>query len=415
MSSTRCPWNWTENSLVMTNEQAAQERRRELRFPYSASVTLSESPDRKDPLQGRVENISPRGALISLQEQLPTNTQVHISFHVPYQKPAVVNKGHVRWSAGDAGRHLTGIEMVEENQVRMSLGQIRDTVEALDLSCNPTSKKPGLEESTTDRLQHVFSFEVYWGMLLWTFKDLLHTHFSNLTCDLSMGSFYLDKIMDKLPREIGDTIEWRQYQEILNRVDAAVLNISNFSGLFRIMLADHPRHSQDSLPEFICLDEVLSERVQSFKRKLSAMLIPNNGEINYFGSRVPEIIGSYSSLSNGFDFLLLHSYQAFVYHGAKTLQIRLSTYQDCLIIDFINDGSQSLHQRFLEISPNSPFSISGLHPKDKRQVSWLIFTMHFFADHNARLLLINESGKNIVSLRIPKNLSSTPDPQSDTH
>lgn len=399
----------------MNKEQAAQDRRRELRLPYSASVTLSESPDRNDFLQGRVENISPRGALISLEEQLPANTQVCISFHVPYQVPAVVNKGHVKWSAGDAGRHLTGIEMFEENQVRISLGQIRDSFEALDLSCKPTSKIPGFEEGTLDRLQHAFSFEVYWGMLLWTFKDLLHTHFSNLTCDLSMGSFYLDKIMDKLPREIGETIEWRQYQEILNRVDAAVLNISNFSGLFRIMLADHPRHSQDSLPEFISLDQLLSERIQSFKRKLSAMLIPNNGEITYFGSRVPEIIGNHSSLSNGFDFLLLHSYQAFVYQGAKTLQIRLSTYQDRLIIDFINDGSQSLHQRFLEISPNSPLSTSGLHPKDKRQVYWLIFTMHFFADHNARLLLINESGKNIVSLRIQKQLPSAPDAQSAAH
>jgi len=145
------------------------------------------------------------------------------------------------------------------------------------------------------------------------------------------------------------------------------------------------------------------------------MFIPYAGEINYLSSDIPELIGMRISMSTGLDYLLLYAYQSLLFQGAKGLQIKLSQDVDSIIIDFINDGSQTLHQKFIEIRSDAPFSSSGLHPKDKRQIAWLVLSMQFFADQNARLLLLNESGKNIVSLRFLKNSFHTARSEPTVH
>jgi hypothetical protein len=181
------------------------------------------------------------------------------------------------------------------------------------------------------------------------------------------------------------------------------------------MTAEHPKQNKQTFPEFLNLDSLLSERIDCFKNKLSGMLSPYAGEINYLSNDAPEMIGMRTSLSTCFDYLLLYSYQSLLFHGAKSLQVKLAQDLEHIIIDFINDGSQSLHQKFIEIKGDSPFPSSGLHPKDKRQIAWLVLSMQFLADQDARLLLHNESGKNIVSLRFPKSSFRTPRLEATVH
>ena len=387
----------------MNSGHVAQERRREHRLPFAIPVTLSKPSEETESLVGRVENISVKGAQIALEEKLPSDIPVCISFHMPHHDPGITNSGHIKWSMQTDGLHRIGIEMVDDNQVRMTLNQVNEILSALDKAA--VFQPQAGEETSLERLRSDFSFQVYWGMLFWTFKDYLHTHFSSLSCDLSMGSFYLDQAIEKLQKEAEDLPGWRQYQDILGKIDSAVSSINRFSTLFRLMKEEHPKNNHENFPEFLSLDALLSDRIHCLKQKLSAMLIPYAGEITYSADTVPELIGVRSSLTRGIDFLLLYAYQSLLYQRARSLQLNLSTDQDSLIVDFIHDGSQSLHQRFLEIGPNTPLQFSGLHPKDKRQISWLFLTMQFFADQKARLLLVNESGKNVISLRIPKTLS----------
>ena len=385
----------------MNTEEFKNRRRRECRIPCSVPVTLNQASNGQETLYGQLENISQNGALVSLDREIPTEAPVSIAYHVQYQPEAVTNFGHVRWSACQSGKHQIGIEMTDINNIRLPLEQINNYISHIDKVYN--HQHDTYQTCLSESSSYDFAFEIYWGMFFWTFKEMLHYQLSNLAHDLNIGLFYIEELKNDFENNKEDTIQSLRCKDILNKGETVISKVKNLCSIFKIMQEEYAKRNQDPLPQIINLDTFLSDRINSFKCKLDTLLKVDDNVFNYQSKYPIELIGNGASLSKGIDFLLLFSYQFVIFQNAKSIQINMSTNDEGICIDFINDGSQALYQKFIEIN-NEQSDNLDCHPKDKIYLAWINLAMKFFSSYNAKLLLINESGKNIMSLRLPDEL-----------
>ena len=284
--------------------------------------------------------------------------------------------------------------MLQENKFDFSLQQVSDF-----FAHNTSVTHPSLP---AENLLDDFAFETYWGFLFWTFKDILQSSFSALSCDLSIGSFYLEKIFETLQESKSEPDLWHKSLEAIRKLDQGVNCFNKFVALFRTMQIEHSEFRSDDIPEFMALDNLLFSRIDTFKSKLDSLQVPYAGEISFHSPNSPKnIVACPNRITRGIDFLLLFAYQSIIFHGATKLQIKLAQDQNSDVVDIVNNGSSSLRNQTLKIDTNQKLSLIEFHPNDRKQVAWLMYTLHFFKDLNASLLVRNESGKNIISLNFP--------------
>jgi hypothetical protein len=331
--------------------------------------------------------------MASLREPLHADDPVQVVFQTPEHHSYFINSGTVKWSTRSDGAVQTGIHMLSENKLSLPLKHLNDALRKSPPGAHPTP--------TADSRAYDLAFETYWGYIFWTFKDILQSNFSALSCDLSIGVFYLEKIFENLQQTEAPPELWNKSLETLRKLDSGINCFNKFVTLFRAMQNEHKEFLPEDLPDLIVLDSLLADRIDAFKSKLESLMIPYAGEICFHSSHSPKLLACPKRFTRGLDLLLLHSYQSIISHGAKKLHVHLWENQKVTVIDFINDGSRTLRDDSLELQSDQGHPLVDFHPNDRKQVAWILYGLQFFADLKASALIRNESGKNVLSLRIP--------------
>ena len=374
----------------------SQEHRKEPRLLVDIPISIhSPREPSQTPTQGILKNVSLHGVMASLDSPLPVHDTVRISIQSSDHPAWHLNTGEVQWCNKISNLHFTGIQTFEENNYEFPLKQVNDYIESI------------LVHEKRHRIlskEYLFdlSFETYWGILFSSLKDILHTKFSSISCDLNMGAFHLEKIFDLLQSITYDEKIRNQSLEALNKIESGITIFNKFSALFRIMHTENRQTNYNDTPVLINIKKIINERIYSLEQKIQSFSIPYSGELHFNTSKNFHIVAYKNSFSMGIDFLLLYSYQSIIFYGAKYIIIKLNETENNISIEFINNGSQNIRNDYIIFNISNDISLFDFHQNDRKKILFILYILNFFTKSNATIHIKNESGNNSVMLKIPK-------------
>lgn len=379
------------------------EQRAELRFPLHFHASLKVSRNGSTSLAGHMKNLSMHGIMLNVAHPLPEYETVDISFHVPQLRDVVHTQGIVKWCRKKTESYSLGIRFLESTTFSIPFHQM---CMAYDTLFQKVTKgpQPQSKHCSGNQIRH-FHNELYCGLFFSIFEKDIYKDIMKAIFFIDVISFYIQTIADDLDKTENKTLMKKYAQDALKKT----LHLKKYSENIiyflnrdiKSELVDFTSYTDETLD----IDIILSECIDSFKTSLDHIMLPHQGNIKYTVYDVPRISGSKTEFISSFEYLILFSYQCIFSRKARNIKIDLNTSKDYIFIDFINDGSQMLQDKVIEIEASSIDSIQDYHYKDHKHIVWLWYTISFFQFSYPKLCIQSESGNNVIRLQIPLNTS----------
>ncbi len=373
-----------------------EDKRCEYRIPITMPVTFFKA-DTTKPLKGDIENVSSRGALARAAIPLPKDTVLKLFFKIPGTEEQVESGGEVRWSTMNHGS-LLGIEFQEKVSFNLPLYVVTRlfhrsaTKTPTDYSYNQWD----LLQKCIKELQHF----TYWGAMLWTFSDPIHTLFSQLAGQIGLSSFRLEKFCRQMEGFLADP-------KLKCAIEESVSALEPASGRFNeavsvLGLLKKRRHMDLTKSKYsINLNHLIRDKIIFFQG-IVMRLANKKCNMNYLpGKDLPSVYGQYSDFAQCIDFLLLYSYQSIMFGSCGGVTVQSMVKNETIQLNFFNDGTKIFEKADIVIDHISGDFVDQLTARDVKNISGLYYSLIPLKKYNAYIVMHSESGNNIISLRIP--------------
>lgn len=377
-----------------------RDQRTEPRFPLPFHASLKTVRNGSTPLSGQMRNISMHGIMLKVPCPLDEYENVHISFHVPQLREAVTNQGIVKWCLKRPDSYSLGIRFLESTAFSLPFHYMCLAYDALqhkkDAPHIPNSPLP-------DNILRYFHDELSCGILFSLLKEGIYHDMVKIIFNLDVMAFYLQSAVQGLAEGEPRHAIRKNADDALGKAKSLKDSTENFlpllekqkrNGLHLLRPADEKLH----------IDTILSQCIESFNLRLAGIMGPEHQFIKYAVLDVPQVIGSREDFTNCLDYLILFSYQALFSRKARQIKVELKTSKETMIIDFINDGSQMLEEKAVELEPSSISTLSDHHFRDQKLIVWLWYAISHVDSQNPKLSIHSESGNNRITLQIPLNI-----------
>ncbi len=378
------------------------EQRAEPRFPLHFHASLKISRNGSTSLAGHMKNISMHGTMINVAHPLPEYETVDITFHVPQLRDVVHTQGIVKWCRKIKESYSLGIRLLESPNFSIPFHQMCMAYDALSQKI-PKGSHPQSKHCAGNQIFH-FHDETYCGLFFSIFKKAIHKDLMKAIFSIDIISFYIQSMADDLDKIENKNLMKKYSQDALKKL----LHLKKHSENITYFLSKGIKNDvvlSSYTHETLDIDMILSECIDSFKMSLDHTMSPPQGKITYTVYDTPRISGSKTEFMSSFEYLILFSYQCIFSRKARNIKIELNTSKDFILIDFINDGSQMLQDKVIEIEASSINNLQNYHHKDHKYIVWLWYTISIFQFSYPKLCIQSESGKNVIRLQIPLNIS----------
>lgn len=343
------------------------------------------------------------GIMLNVAHPLPEYETVDISFHVPQLRDIVNTQGIVKWCRKKTESYFLGIRFLESTTFSIPFHQMCMAYNKLFQKVSQ-ELKPQSKNCSGNQLLY-FHNEIYCGLFFSLFEKDIYKDIMKAIFLIDVISFYIQSIANDFDKNDNKLLMKKYAQDSLNKVLDLKKHSEDITYFFsrdmKREIVDFSSYTDESLD----IDMILSECIDSFKMSLDHILMPHQGKIRYTAYDAPRILGNKIEFMSSFEYLILFSYQCIFSRKAKNIKIDLNTSKDSILIDFINDGSQMLQDKIIEIEPSSINSLQGYHYKDHKYIVWLWYTISIFKFSCPKLCIQSESGNNVIRLQIPLNTS----------
>lgn len=376
-----------------------REQRTEPRFPLHFHTSLRAIRNGSSTFSGQMRNISIHGVMLTVQSPVSTYDNFDICFHVPQSPKMVKTQGIVKWCSKNPGSYLLGIRFLESTSFCIPFHHMAKAFEVLlHRETNGKSRPENNKQRT--QMQH-FHDELYCGVFYSLFRKEIQHNIMNIIFNIDALSFYIQSIYQDLPNQETNKKTRKHTQEAFLKSK----KIKDLSDSLLFFLNHKSKkdisHISESIDEFINIDTILFTCIDNLNSYLSHILIQDYNPIKYTAYDTPRITGKRDAFEHCFDYLILASYQFFFSRRVRQVRIELKTSKDTLLVTFINDGSQMLQNKELEIDYTSIALISSFYFRDQRHITWLWYAISNVRTHHPKLTVQSESGNNVITLHIP--------------
>ncbi|MGM0759508.1 MAG: PilZ domain-containing protein [Thermodesulfobacteriota bacterium] len=371
------------------------DQRAEPRFPLHFYASLVSSRNGVHSLSGQIKNISQHGIMLKVPHPLAEHENVQVSFHVPQLRDVVQAQGIVKWCRKNLENYSLGIRFFRSTTFSIPFHHMCTAFEAIlangaDLYTSQAVPQNG------NQLTY-FHDELYYGLFLSMFKKNIHQDLVKLAFYLDVISFYLQNIAAGLEKLEAHHLLTRHIQEALLKSDS----LQQSSGDMLHLLEKSKREEALALApeEHIHIDQILARCIDTFAIHIENLTSKDN--ITYTVYDAPRVVGCRLKYIKCIECLILFSYQCLFIRKAQGIHIGLHTSKEHVLIDFINDGSQMLQEKCVELHSSSGFDVSAFHLKDRKHLLWLWYALSILQPASASLCIQSESGNNVLKLQIP--------------
>ena len=379
----------------MGQKDPSRDQRAEHRFPLHFYASLISSRNGMISCSGQMKNISQHGIMLKVSHPLTEHENVQVSFHVPQLRDVVKAQGIVKWCRKNLESYTLGIRFFRSTTFSIPFHHMCTafkTIFAKGTSPYTSQTAPQARHQLT-----YFQDELYYGLLLSIFKENIHQDLVKLAFSIDVLSFYLQNIAAGLEKLETHHLLTRHVQEALLTSDS----LKQSSGkMLQVLEKNKRKEALASAPEEqIYIDQVLAQCIDTFAIHMKNLI--SQDKITYTADDTPRTTGCRLKYTKCFEYLILISYQCLFTRKAQGIHIRLHTSQEDVLIDFINDGSQMLREKCVELQLSSKFDVSTFHLKDRKHILWLWFALSLLQPASASLCIQSESGNNVLKLQIP--------------
>jgi hypothetical protein len=379
------------------------EQRAEPRFPLHFHASLKISRNGSTSLFGHMKNISMHGIMLNVAHPLPEYETVDITFHVPQLRDIVNTQGIVKWCRKKTESYSLGIRFLESTTFSIPFHQMCMAYDTI-FQKTPKGLPPQNKHCSDNQIRH-FHHELYCGLFFSIFEKDIYKDLMKSIFFIDVISFYIQSISDDLDIIENKILIKKYAQDALEKT----LNLKKHSENIIYFLTKDINNEISELnsytEETLDIDMILSECIDSFRISLDHIISPHQGKIKYTVYDVPRISGSKTEFMDSFKYLILFTYQCIFSRKARNIKIDLNTSKDFMFIDFINDGSQMLQDKIIEIEASSINNLQDYHYKDHKYIVWLWYTISIFQYSCPKLCIQSESGNNIIRFQLPLNSS----------
>lgn len=380
------------------------EKRKEPRFGLTmlALITLRTSQASTKTHEAKIEDISLHGLKSSSKNTLHPGQDVEINYFHSESGERVRLLGCIKWQSAGHELNKMGIELYHRNTSSLTIDQASSYL--MPAPIVPSSSNPNPFKQKT--IWPVFHLEFFWGLLLRTFQKELEYNLVHLSSDYLLSSAYLEKILHDIPENALPAELAKKIGDVLNALQQTNNGFFRLTKIFQVMIEENISKNRSALEneqQKIDLNILLKERVDSLRNKLECLMAPEQNQFMLQFGRIRKFNGYSWKISFGLDFLLLHSYQFLLMKNATSIQLSLNDHQGVICLHLKNNGSALLsggeEDVFLKLDRDIP---ENLRASDRKQLSWLLYTLIFFNEFNPAIKIKSVSGKNLVSLLLHK-------------
>ena len=379
----------------MMHTDPSVEKRRAYRVPLAMPATFLEDNIKK-PFKGYIENISSHGALARVANYLPKETLLKLFFEVPETGERVETRGAVRWYKKKEPCHL-GIEFQDKISFNLPLKEAR-------LYSRATTSMPAeYSDNRRDLLQQsiiAFQHLTYWEALSCTFSEPIHRLFSQLTGQLGLSLLRFEKFYSQMEKFPTDPKLKSKTREAISELELVTGKFTEIATVFGSLKRKHYADLAKS-KHHIDLNRMIKDKINSLK-DITIKLINKKCNIYYLPNEdLPSVYGQYSDFAQTIDFFLLYSYQSILFSNCTGITVQSMVKYQTIRIDFFNDGSKMFEEDEIVIDHINSDFVDQLTPRNVKNILGLYCSLVPLKKYNACIVVLSESGNNIVSLRIP--------------
>lgn len=385
----------------MQNLKNHTEKRAEPRFALQIPARIQ--PDLLETgsiLDAIIEDISLHGLKFKTESYLQPGQEVSIGFAQPLSGQETVLQGRIRWVSNGNGQHTLGIQLLGKNNCILSLEQASQYLKPF------TSSPPQIETRPKPPfLPGNFHLELFWGLLFKTFREILQSNLAHLCNSIDLSSVHLENFLQEYQGELGAPEHSARLARSLKKLNKSGQDLLSLVKLFRVMQTESLQLAQEreqDLPNLIKMHTSFQDRLQAFVEKLKYLNLPWEDAISLRAQKIPLFCGSSWRVAQGLDLLLLHAFQNILWGHASRINVELFEQQGRIVIEYTHTGSKLLQstKEKINLSPLQWQEDSQQTFKDRRQLLWLHYVLYFFQDLDPEILILNQSGNNVVSLRL---------------
>ena len=381
----------------MGQKDPSRDQRAEQRFPLHFYASLISSRNGMISFSGQMKNISQHGIMLKVHHPLTEHEHVQVNFHVPQLRDVVKAQGIVKWCRKSLESYTLGIRFFRSTTFSIPFHHMCTAFEAISAN----GAHPYNSQTTFQARDQLTSFydELYYGLFVSIFKENIHQDLVTLVLSIEVLSFNLQNIAAGLEKLDTHHLLTRHVQEALLTSDS--LKQSSWN-MLQVLDKNKSKEALGLAPEEqIYIDQVLAQCIDTFAIHIKSLI--SQDKITYTVDDTPRTVGCRLKYTKCFEYLILISYQCLFTRKAQGIHIRLHTSKEYVLIDFINDGSQMLREKCVELQMSSKFDVSAFHLKDQKHILWLWFALSLLQPGSASLCIQSESGNNVLTLRIPLN------------
>ena len=376
------------------------EKRKERRFDLEIFASVSFRKKSVVIQDAKIEDISLHGLKFITENYLEPGKNVEISYLNNKNGKITRILGCIKWQYLDNNKYKNGIELFHSNTCWLFMDQKEPSTPEHDTDSNQSeiNNKNNFEKNYT---WPGFHFELYWGLFLKTFLREIEYNLVRISSDYSLSSVFLEKILHDFPEMTLPAEVSQNIQAATNTVQKANNDLSKITTLFQIMVEENiskNREASDSAHQEIDLNKLLDERLNSLKKKSDWLMPQKQSMILHEPAVARKIFGQTWKIGFGVDFLLLHSCQFLLYKKASSLNLNLRDDKRLIILELKNNGSGMLYGEQEVVLRLDKDISDNLRASDRRQLTWLQYTLIFFHEYNPTIKIKSVSGKNNISL-----------------
>ena len=387
--------------IIINDSFANSERRREPRFTIFMETKISREAKSAQSFSATSKNISLHGLQCICPEPTEPEEIVWLTIHPPVSNDSFTSKGVVKWCREGYGNYISGINLLYENQVQLTLQDIEKTlVGQIKLSNNTNDIKS--KDKFINKNQFLFYKDIYWGVFLFLFKDFCLKNSNKLINELDLSLFYLEKLL----KNNNSSNEFDTALKQISRISKTLNNSHNFlthiSNIMKLASEDYSQKENHKIYSTIHFVSLIRERIIHTKKIIRPFLKLQNKKIDYNLSENTTLLGHCDKVLKGLDVLLLHSIQFLIFGNAQRVYVHTEKLSEHFSLTLINDGTKMLKQAHLTILPKQSNTWETDSHREHIQIGLLQLAADLFSELQGTIEVHSESGNNSICLRIPR-------------
>ncbi|SMC26413.1 PilZ domain-containing protein [Desulfacinum hydrothermale DSM 13146] len=384
------------NGVAASGAGGVKDRRKHFRIPVRLPAHVTELDEHQSYAASLVD-LSLRGLGIQSLAARSPQPGTRVLLGVALNGDVVNVTGTICWTSLELktpeDKPRCGIQLDEELQARIPVRYAIKICEEFDGEVERARRLRERFPLIAHGIRETYPWSL-WGRVVGALSEAAQSHWASCAARVELSAYRAEKLRSS---QVADPEAVDRIVEDLKRTGS---NLRALATMFRAIRDKHLALSQNS-GYLVDLEQAISDSVKSLQEALAGLTEAPLPAIMYEKSPLPLVFGKHRDFVVCFDGLLAFSFRSAFYNKGSRILVQSRVDDHQLILSILEDGARALDRNLLELTPEGILDLESFSQRDLRAALWLYCALVALEDHEPRLQVRSESGRNQLRLVLP--------------